>query len=154
MKTAIGGVVLATACSLLVWPNRASGQEDEAPLKERVMKAYPQALKELETHFAKAAGTGTGVSEYQVGTEGQFRVDSHLTFACDRPFLAKTVSLASRTTLKDKKTNPVREVVFCYNTQNCFWLAKPAGSSGYVVNLIDTDKDDMHSRLIRSNSAI
>ena len=142
MKTTIGGVVLATACLLLVWSSRASGQEDEASLKERVMKASPRALKELETHFANASGTGTGVEEYRIGTEGQFRVDNHLTFACTRPFLAKTMSLASRTTVKDKKTIPVREVVFCYNTQNSFWLAKPAGKPEYVVNLIDTDKGE------------
>jgi hypothetical protein len=142
MRTAIGRVVLATTCSLLVWSSPASGREDEAALKERVMKVYPQALKELETHFAKASGAGTCVVDQRVGTDAHFRIDSRVTFACNRPFLAKTVSLASRTTMKDKKTDPVREVVFCYNTENSFWLAKPAGDAEYIVNLIDTDKDE------------
>jgi hypothetical protein len=143
MKTAIGAVLLATACSLLFWSSSASGQEDDASLKERVMKMYPQALKELESHFAKASGTGKCAEEFRIGTEGHFRIDSQLTFACNRPFLARTVSLASRTTMKDKKTNPVREVVFCYNAENSFWLAKPAGGTEYTVNLIDTDKNEM-----------
>ena len=35
-----------------------------------------------------------------------------------------------------------RETVFCYNTQNSFWLAKAAGDSEYLVNLFDTGKDE------------
>jgi hypothetical protein len=140
MKTSVAAVILGTTCSLFFCSSQATGQEDEASLKERVMKVYPGALKALEGHFAKASGTGTCAEEYRIGMEGHFRSDSRLTFACNRPLLAKTVSLASRTTIKDQKTTPVREVVFCYNPENSFWLAKPAGNSEYSVNLIETGK--------------
>jgi len=140
MRTATVGVVLVTAWPLLFWSCSARGQEDEASLKERVMKVYPQAIQALESHFAKASGTGTKAEEYRIGTEGHFRMDSRLTFTCNRPLLAKVVAFASRTTLKDHKTTPVREVVFCYNMKNSFWLSKPPGRSEYTVTLIETDK--------------
>jgi len=136
------GVVLGTACSLLFWLSPASGQEDEASLKDWVRSEYPAALKALESRFAKAYGSGTSAEEFRIGTKGHIRTDGRLNFALNGPFLAKVALHISKTTMKDQKTSPPQEVVFCYNTQSSFWLTKPAGNSEYALKSLETSKDE------------
>jgi hypothetical protein len=147
MNVLFSSVAVGTACSLIVTSYRARGQEDEASLKQRVQKEYPAALKALESRFARAYGFGRSSEELRIGTDGHFRSDSAVTFASRRPALAKVVLNSTRTTIKDGKTGPPREVVFCYNSKNSFWLARPAGDSKYTVqSLVASNSDGSMAR--------
>ena len=60
--------------SLLFWASSAWSRDDEASLKERVLKTYPERSRALETHFAKAFGSVTVSEEHWVGQPRHIRV--------------------------------------------------------------------------------
>ena len=139
-RKAIAAVMMS---SLVGWSDFGWATDDDALLKMKVLKVYPDALKELETHFSKAFGSGSGSEEHGIGTKMARRIDGQFTFAAKGPFLAKVARKATSTTMKEKKRTapgPI-ETVFCYNKTNSFSLKKDAGSSEYQIKAFDENKD-------------
>jgi len=122
-------------CLVLVW-----SRDDDASLKERVLQSYPSALKALENHFAKAFGSVTGLEEHGIGKPIHIRVGGKFTFASSWPDLGKVTRVAMLTTMNDQKSKGPKEMVFCFNKENSFWLLKEEGKSEFTVKSLDTNK--------------
>jgi hypothetical protein len=127
--------------SLLVWASSAWTRGDDASLKERVLKTYPNALRALETHFAKAFGSVTGSEEHWVGKPRHVRIRGLFTFASRWPHLGKVTRLATLTTIKDGKTKAPKETVFCFNKENSFMLVKEEGKPEFAIKSLAANKD-------------
>jgi hypothetical protein len=139
MRPALVGCALVV--SLLLWARPAWAVDDEAALKEKVLKSYPAALSALEARFASAFGSVTGVEEHFVGKPTHIRIHGQFTFASKGPHFAKVARIATLTRMNDQKPGPPKETVFCINPENAFWLVKAAGKPEFTVQSFAKDKN-------------
>jgi hypothetical protein len=141
MRLRPSAIGCALTGSLLLWASSAWTRDDEAALKERVLKTYPVALRALETHFAKAFGSVTGSEEHWIGKPRHILVAGRFTFASRWPDLAKVTRLATLTTMKDGKTKAPKETAFCFNKENAFMLVKEEGKPEFAIKSLAANKD-------------
>ena len=139
IRLAIG---CALTSSLVLWAGVAWSRSDDASLKEKVLKTYPEALRALETHFDKAFGSVTGTEEHGVGKPKHLRIGGLFTFASNGPHLAKVTRIAAGTAINNQKSLTPRETVFCFNKENSFSLVKEEGKPDFTIMSLATNKDE------------
>jgi hypothetical protein len=111
-------------------------------LKEQVPKAYPEALKALETRFSKAFGSVAGTQEDGVGTPTHIRIGALFTFASNGPDLARVTRRASATAMNNKTAIAPRETVFCYKKESSFWLVKEEGKTDFAIRSLAANEKE------------
>ena len=85
MKSRTSGVGYALTVSLCLSAGPAWTRDDDASLKERVVRTYPAALAALETRFATAFGSVTGSEQHSIGKPRHIRVVGSFSFASRWP---------------------------------------------------------------------
>ena len=114
---------------LFLWSTLACARDDEAVLRSRILKEFPDALKALEEHFSRAVGSVNYSLKHQIGKPRQQEMVGKFTFATRRPYWARVTS---------SRTRPAgQDMVYCFNKDYSFALVKKDGDAQYVIRSFD-----------------
>jgi hypothetical protein len=146
---------------LFLWSTLAGAREDEAVLRARVLKEFPEALKALQEHFSTAVGSVSYSREEGIARPHDAKRVGKFAFATRRPYWAR---VTKSPTIRAKSSGPGPEgkevpevasssgpeIVYCYNKDYSFNLLKRKDSdSQYVIKSFDQNLDGEPSHEVK-----
>jgi hypothetical protein len=136
---------------LFLWSSLSCARDDEAALRSRVLKEFPEALKVLEEHFAGAVGSVNYSLETRIGQPRHIQQEGNAKFLTRRPYWAR-VTASERLPAKSSglgaagkgaaeiATSSGREIVYGYNEDYSFSLSKKDADPQYIIKSLDKNE--------------